>query len=85
MVINAHSTAEPGSALDRIFEKLFHEFREAFTRNTAPYPVKMSFSVRIPVKVEESLMKFIPDFFRKYGFEVTDIETADDETIIQFE
>ena len=85
MVINAHSTAEPGSTLDQIFEKLFHEFRELFTHNSAPYSVKLSFSVRIPMKVEDNLLEFIPDLFHRYGFEVTDIKLTDSDTIIQFE
>lgn len=84
MMINASKIAQPSISLDGILENLFHDFREMFTREFAPYPIELLFKVKIPVKVREKLKEYIPREFRRYGFEVLNIKDTEDGMIIEF-
>jgi len=84
MILNAPNLARPLSSLDGILENLFHDFREMFTREFAPYPIELSFKVKIPVKVREKLKEYIPREFRRYGFEVLNIKDTENGIIIEF-
>lgn len=57
MMINASKIAQPSISLDGILENLFHDFREMFTREFAPYPIELLFKVKIPVKVREKIKR----------------------------
>ena len=85
MMINASKIAQPAMSLDSILEKLLHDFRETFTREFAPYPIELSFKVKIPAKVRNKLIEHIPGFFQSYGFKILNIENTEDGIIIHFE
>lgn len=85
MIIEASKIAQPMSSLDSILENLFNHFREMFTHEVAPYSIELSFKVKIPAKVKDELIEYIPVHFQKYGFKVLDIESAENGTIIRFE
>lgn len=85
MMINASKISQPNLPIDDILENLFHDFREMFTREFAPYPIELSFKVKIPAKVRDKLIEHIPGFFQSYGFKILNIENTEDGIIIHFE